>query len=271
MSYLARSFIALNLALLPAVPSAAHEFWIDPVAYEISADDRIEAHLRVGSNYDGTSMVYLPRNFSRFDVALGDDLIPVEGRMGARPALQMDAPGEGLAVVLYEATNNIVNWDEWDRFAGFCEHKDFTEVLDRHVARGLPESGFTESYTRHAKSLVAIGAGAGADREFGLRTEFVALANPYADDVSGGLPVRLLLEGEPRRDVQVELWDRAPDGDISVVKYRTDQAGEALLPVAPGHIYMADSVVMLEVEPESAGDPVWHSLWASLTFAVPAE
>lgn len=271
MSYLFRSLFALNVALLPAIPSAAHEFWIDPLDYTISPGDQLEAHIRVGSNYDGTSLVYLPRNFSRFEVAIGEELIPVDGRMGARPALQMDAPGEGLAVVIYEATDNIVNWDEWERFVGFCEHKDFTEVLDRHLERGLPLTGFSESYTRHVKSLVAIGDGAGEDREFGLQTEFVALANPYTDDLSDGMPVRLLLEGEPRRDVQVELWDRDPDGEISVVKYRTDQDGEALLPVEPGHVYMADSVTMLELDPEMPDDPVWHSLWASLTFEVPAE
>jgi hypothetical protein len=40
----------------------------------------------------------------------------------------------------------------------------------------------------------------------GLRTELVALANPYTDDLAGALPVQLWLDGEPRRTSQVEVF-----------------------------------------------------------------
>lgn len=270
MHHLVRTLFALNLALLPAIPGAAHEFWIDPLAFTIGADQPLEARLRVGQNFEGVSLSYLPRNFTRFEVAFGDDVTEVEGRLGQNPALEMDAHGEGLAVVLYETTDNTLTYDEWDRFLRFAEHKDFPDIEARHLARGLPMTGFTESYSRHVKSLVAVGDGAGSDREFGLRTEFVALANPYTDDLSGGLPVQLLLEGEPRSNVQVELWDRDPEGAVTVTLHRTDADGRVTLPVEPGHVYMADSVTLLEVEPTADSAAVWHTLWASLTFQVPA-
>jgi len=34
---------------------------------------------------------------------------------------------------------------------------------------------------------------------------------------------------------------------------------------------MVDSVALLPLEPEVDGNPVWHSLWANLTFAVPSD
>lgn len=269
MPKLIPTLFAANLALLTAFPSAAHEFWLEPLDFTISPGAQIEANLRVGQDFDGALLSYIPRNFTRFEVAVGGRVLPVEGRMGEKPALQMAAPGDGLAVILYETTDTTLTYDSWDVFARFVTHKDFAGVLERHVARGLPETGFSELYSRHVKSLVAVGDGAGQDREFGLRTEFVALANPYTDDVSGGLPVQLLLEGVPRVDVQVELWERAPDGTVTVAVLRTDSAGQTLLPVTPGHIYMADAVTMLELTPEAPRDPVWMSLWASLTFEVP--
>lgn len=271
MSKILSALLALTLALITPATSVAHEFWIDPEVFSLPQGDEITANLRVGQNFEGSPLSYVPRNFTRFEVALGDAMIPVEGRLGDRPALRMDLAGaQGLAVILHETTDSTLTYESWEQFARFVEHKGFDGVLDRHRERGLPDAGFVELYSRHVKSLVAVGDGRGADREFGLRTEFVALANPYADDLSAGLPVRLLLDGSPRANVQVELWDRAPDGTISVTLHRTDAHGEALLPVTPGHVYMADSVAMLERTPEETRNAVWQSLWASLTFAVPA-
>jgi hypothetical protein len=34
---------------------------------------------------------------------------------------------------------------------------------------------------------------------------------------------------------------------------------------------MIDNVALRPVDPASKDDPVWHSLWANLTFAVPAD
>ena len=70
-------------------------------------------------------------------------------------------------------------------------------------------------------------------------------------------------------ELSFELWDRAPDGTVTVTLHRTDSTGHALLPVASGHVYMVDAVAMLETAPEAPRNAVWHSLWAALTFEVP--
>jgi len=143
--------------------------------------------------------------------------------------------------------------------------------VDQHKSRGLPDTGFKEAYSRYGKSLIAVGDGAGADQNVGLLTEIVALANPYTDDLTDGLPVQVLYEGKPRANVQVELFDRAPDGEVAVTLHRTDNTGVAVIPVAPGHEYLVDSVVMRAVGPADDKGHVWESLWASLTFKVPVQ
>jgi len=256
--------------LMTAFPSAAHEYWIEPLEFTLSVGDTLEANLRVGQDFDGSNLSYIPRNFTRFELEIGGEAMPVDGRLGSKPALQAEVTAEGLAIAIHETTDSFLTYDEWARFVRFVEHKDFVGVLDRHVERGLPDVGFSETYSRHVKSLVAVGNGEGQDHAFGMRTEFVALANPYTDDVSNGLPVQLLLDGAPRADVQVELWDRAPTGAVSVSVHRTDAAGEVILPVEGGHVYMADAVAMQEVDAEGPRNAVWRSIWASLTFEVPA-
>ena len=257
------------IACLLAGPATAHEFWIAPQAHDVPAGGELVADLRVGEKFEGSAFSYVPPNFTRFEVLMGGTATGVPGRAGDRPALRMAAPGEGLAIVVHQTREYALTYDDWAKFVRFAEHKGFPQVIDRHLARGLPREAVKERYTRFAKSLIAVGDGAGADREVGLLTEIVAEANPYADDLSGGLPVRVLYEGAPRVDAQVELFDRAPDGSVSVTTARTDAEGRAILAVAPGHSYLADAVVMLESEPTARNPAAWQSLWASLTFAVP--
>ena len=81
----------------------------------------------------------------------------------------------------------------------------------------------------------------------------------------------MVLNGTPRADVQVEVFSRrAGTKEPALIQlYRTDALGIARFPVIHGHEYMVDNVALRPVEAPNADDPVWHSLWANLTFAVP--
>jgi uncharacterized GH25 family protein len=260
----------IALLCLTAFPAQSHEFWLSMRDYQVAPGQRIIGRLLVGSGMKGDTMLYLPEMFERFDIVEPGGTRPVKGRTGDNPAIDIPSGDEGLAVLVYESEISAVTYDEWETFVKYVTHKAFPGMPDAHLARGLPQTGFTESYRRYAKSLVAVGSGAGADRQVGMFIEIVAQANPYTDDLSGGLPLKVLLQGKPRAGVQLELFDTAPNGAISTVKYTTDGNGVAVVRVKPGHEYLADNV-MLEALPNDnpAGGPVWRSFWASLTFQVP--
>ncbi len=262
--------ISICLALL-APPAAAHEFWIEPLEWQIGADHMAQARLVNGSDFEGVEFAYLPQRFARFDIYTGGQAAPVEGRLGNRPALQVGPLPEGLAVAAYVSTPHTVTYDDRAVFDSFVGHKDLESVASAHDARGLPEDGFTERYTRYSKALIAVGNAAGSDLRTGLETELVALDNPYADDLSDGLRVQLFYGDALRTDVQVELFERAPDGTVALTLHRTDEDGIATLPVRPGHEYLANAVLMREpsAEDAEASGAVWETLWAALTFAVP--
>lgn len=256
------------LALL-ASPLSAHEFWIEPEAFEFAEGAPVVAQTLVGSELKGATYSYNPRNFTRFEIVTDAGVEPVEGRLGDKPPLNMVPEGAGLATIVHVTRDYSLTYRAWEKFTAFCEHKDFTWAVDRHLERGLGQDLVRERYSRHAKSLVALGDGAGADREVGLLTEIIAEANPYTDDLSGGFPVRVLYEGAPRAEVQVELFERDPAGEVTIRLYRTDADGRATVKVKPGHFYLVDAVVMRELEVAEETDPAWESLWASLTFEVP--
>ena len=262
--------ITVCLALL-STPVAAHEFWIEPLDWQIAADDMVRADLVNGDHFEGIRYALLPQRFESFTLHSGDETRPVEGRLGARPALAMAAPEEGLLIAAYVSKPSVVTYDDPSVFERFVAHKDLGTVAAGHAARGLPDAGFKEAFTRYSKALIGVGDPQGQDHRLGLGTELVALDNPYAEDLSEGLRVQLFYKDAPRADAQVELFARDADGEVELTLHRTDAEGVALLPVEAGHDYLANAVVLREPDHamQVATGAVWESLWAALSFAVP--
>jgi len=265
-----RSLI-LILSLIFTNPVYAHEFWISPVKYEIGIHEPIEAHNRVGQNFVGGSYYFLEKDTNRHEVMQAEKIIKVNGRNGDRPAFQLEGLPNGLAILVHETTNSNLTYRDYEKFKGFVKHKAFKGLPQAHISRGLPKIGFVESYSRFAKSLVAIGDGVGQDISVGHEIEIIALTNPYTDDVSNGMHVQVLMAGRPRANVQVEIFERPfnSDGKVQISLYTTDINGIALFPVTRGHEYMLDNVALIAIEPKVKGDPVWQSIWANLTFYIP--
>ncbi|MDP5216268.1 DUF4198 domain-containing protein [Ruegeria sp. 2205SS24-7] len=262
-----RPLLALVLACVFARPGLAHEFWIEPSEFQVETGAELTAQLRVGEKLKGTPQAYFPNRITRFEQRYGDVALPYEGRLGDIPALAMQPDRDGLLVLLHQTAPSTLDYKAWEKFQAFADHKDFPDIRERHLTRGLPLDGFTEIYTRFAKSLIAIGSGAGTDTASGMETEFVALTNPYTDPITDGIAVQLFYQGQPHPNAQVEIFDRAPDGGVTVTLTHTDAQGRALIPVKSGHDYLLDAVRLRPYDgPEEA---VWESLWASLTFAVP--
>lgn len=259
------------LSLLTVTPALGHEFWIDPQKYQVAPGEELLADLRNGQNFEGTALSWFDNRFTRFDIAQGDALRPAEGRMGDTPALSTTAPDTGLMVILHETTPSSLTYRDWDKFLTFAKHKDFPKAAEDHIAAGWPQDRFRESYTRHAKALVAVGEGLGSDRAFGLATEFVALTNPYDPGFDNTMHVRVDYNDAPRGDAQIEVFDRAPDGSVEVSLTRTDDKGEAMIAVTSGHTYLFDAVVLRPAASAGTAEdaPVWETLWAALTFSVP--
>ena len=263
---------ALCLALLSHT-AAAHEFWIEPLAYQVDPDGRLQGHLVNGEHFEGRKFPYLSGTFRHFIVIRGSEVRAVQGRNGSLPALDVAPSGPGLNVVIYQSNMARVTYEQFEEFASFAEHKDFPDIETRHNELDYPQNNFAEVYTRYAKTLIAVGDGAGADRREGLETEIVALTNPYTEDLGGGMRVQVFYQNAPRANAQVEVFEKAPDGTVETSRHRADPEGIAAIPVKAGYSYLFDAVVLRQPAPNVAAkqDAAWETLWASLTFAVPEE
>lgn len=262
--------LLLIIALCLPLPRLAlgHEFWIEPEKYQVETGAPVVANLVIGQGFEGSPQMFFDTRIERFELRQNGQVAQYAGRMGDIPALSDTIQDPGLLSIVHQTRPSTLKYNEWAKFQAFIDEKDFGDVLSRHRARSLPEGGFYESYTRYAKALIAVGAGQGSDHRTGMEVEFIADANPYVDDVSQGLPVQLIYQGQPLAETQVTIFERAKTGTVVVQTLQTDGQGKALVPTRPGHTYLLDAVVLRPLADDSKA--VWDTHWAALTFFVPA-
>ena len=244
--------------------AAAHEFWVSPQSYRVEPGAEVVGALRVGKMMSGSTYPYLSHKFQSFTVSTAGGISAIEGIQGDTPALSYTAEEPGLHTVTYHSTASETTYDDWASFRNYLQHEGLEEIEPLHRARGLPDSGFKESYARYAKSLLQVGPVRESDRDkaSGAALELVAMVNPYTPGLKT-LRVKLLREGEPVTDRQIAVFNN--DGDISRTVVLTDESGEALIPIAGGGEFLLNAT---DLQPADEGAVVWRSYWASLTFGL---
>jgi len=244
--------------------AAAHEFWVAPKKYNPKPGEPIVATLRVGQMMRGTELPYLSKKIRSFTVTNRKGTENVEGLEGDIPALSYTPSETGLHRINYISTGTEVAFDTWEKFEKYLAYEGLGEIAGEHRARGLPESGFKEVYTRYAKALVQVGPVGEQDRDAaqGLALELIAMDNPYTPGLKT-MTVTLLRLGKPVADRQIAVFRY--DGQVSRTLVTTDSLGKAAIPVKGGGSFLLNAV---DIQPVEEKDEVWSSHWASLSFGL---
>lgn len=265
----------IGLLATSIIDTRAHEFWIEPDASQVAVGEAFTATLNVGQDLSGSTYSYLPPRFERFTVTAGDLTALVDSRVGDNPALQMVVEEAGLQIIAYQSKGEGLTYANSKKFQQFLDYEGLDWVLEAHKQRGLPSENFRENYTRFAKSLVQVGPydadNSSNDREVGLPIELIAVQSPF-EPGREQLSVQLLRSGRPLENIQLATFQRNPDGSVSRRLTRSDANGFAEILIDGGGFFLVSAVQMEAIDPEQTGDavkgriPVWHSLWASLSF-----
>ncbi len=255
-----KCIIAAILAIY-AVQAAAHEFWIDTEG-QVQPGDEIVADLRVGQRLVGDAYPYLSSRFTRFSITTENASNPVRGLDGDIPAVSGIPAAPGLQIITHQTVPFRVTYQDWAIFQRYLTEEGLDGFANLHKARGLPETGFDERYTRYAKALVQAGSiGEGDADEFtGMMFELVVEANPFAPGQIS-VPVRLYWQGEPLPNWQINVFWRDTETQRSIV--HTDAAGRARVDLSGGK-FLLNSVMLV---PVNDAPVVWQSHWASLSFS----
>lgn len=295
-----RAFILIVLSPIIAPAVNAHEYWIEPNNYWLDANQPLLADTKVGQMFDGANLSYSASRVVWRRLANSAGLHSLPGQNGDKPAFQIPTLLPGLNILSMQTFPSSLRYGNWEKFESFANKEGLEWVLDEHRRRDLPTSDFVEIYTRFCKSLVQVGdIQQGADREIGLRFEWIAQTNPYDVNPSNPLILQLRLNGKPRAGVMASVFIKKPGQPEATTRttLRTDLNGSVTLPVDSGGDYLISAIHMEAIDfdtqngtfeintegpktadGEGGGEKlksrvlpqgtVWHSLWTSLTFSV---
>ena len=260
----------LWLASLMVMPltAAAHEYWIEPVQFQVNAGGHIVANLKVGQNFKGNVYPYIPGQSKGAWIVDADGKRLSSARVGDIPAFKETPGPPGLHILAYYSMPYRLTYTEPGKFAHFLEAAGLEWALVEHRQRGLPEIGFVEVFSRCAKALVQNGIGGGDDEVIGMPIELVANENPYdLSPTASALAVTLLWQGAPLANAQITVF--RDKGGLDVTKVRTGPDGVALAPLGGGGKFLLNAVHIIPWDEQPKDE--WHSYWASLTFEISAE
>ena len=259
------------LLIAYSIRANAHEFWIEPTQYQLN-DDLINAHLRVGQEFQGMVLMYNPQDFKTFKILSGskNKKEKIKGILGDVPAINITTNLDNLLIIYHETKDKYVDYKKFQKFEDFVNEKGYQQLIDTHFEKGFPESNFIESYRRYAKSLITLNGSEGKDKKTGLLFEFVLEQNPYKELSSEQMSGTLYYKKKPLKKNLVTIFSKYKNTKLSIVNTITDDKGKFTFDIEPGREYLLDSVVIypLKADPEK-NEPIWHSDWASTTFLIP--
>ena len=259
------------LLIAYSIRANAHEFWIEPTQYQLN-DDLINAHLRVGQEFQGMVLMYNPQDFKTFKILSGskNKKEKIKGILGDVPAINITTNLDNLLIIYHETKDKYVDYKKFQKFEDFVNEKGYQHLINTHFEKGFPESNFIESYRRYAKSLITLNGSEGKDKKTGLLFEFVLDQNPYKELNSKQMSGVLYYKKKPLKKNLVTIFSKYKNTKLSIVNTITDDKGKFTFDIEPGREYLLDSVVIysLKADPEK-NEPIWHSDWASTTFLIP--
>lgn len=266
--YLLSASLFIVCVYLP-VHARAHEVWITPQSYYSKTQTQVQADIRNGQNFVGDALRYRPNKIEALGFLTETDFLPITGRLGDQPAIQTDAPIAGQNILIYQSQPEKLFYKKFEKFADFVTEKADKDLLEIHKQRGLPEAGFTETYTRFAKTILVrdIPKKGIADRYSGMEVEFILEKTWLHKEARDSLPIRLFYQGRPLAGAKVTVFEKSPDSKISRKTYLSDKGGYVYVTPVSGYEYLIDHVTIRPIDPDkNPYGAVWESLWASLTF-----
>ena len=96
------------LLIAYSIRANAHEFWIEPTQYQLN-DDLINAHLRVGQEFQGMVLMYNPQDFKTFKILSGskNKKEKIKGILGDVPAINITTNLDNLLIICFILINMV--------------------------------------------------------------------------------------------------------------------------------------------------------------------
>jgi hypothetical protein len=256
------------LALCFAATAAAHDLWLIPSEHPaVGKAVRVQANVAMDfprSEHAPDPAAFKRRLLLRPDASEGT--LTAAGKDGLSGLLEFVPAAPGVYVLAVETQPRLLTLPA-DRFNDYLIAEGMPHIYRLRAREKTLDQPGRERYSKHVKALVRVGAGGGGDpcRAVGLTLEIVPLRDPFGRKAGDTLQVRVLFRGKPLPEANVG-WQRPGDGETARGYVRTDERGEALVPVARAGLM---TLRLTHMTRPKAAEYEWESFWATLTFRIP--
>jgi len=252
--------------------AGAHEYWLAPSRYMVSAGQPVELSALAGTGFRGEKKPFATPHCVRL-VARSSRLLDLSrvARDGEYTWARFAPADPGGALFAFESDFTPITLPA-ATFDAYLKQEGLDAPLAARLHAGQAVPG-RERFRRCAKAWLAGGDPARATTPIGLPLELVPLAAPGRDS---RLAVRVLWQGRPLAGALVRAWRSSigPDGipadaetrdSVQVAwQVRTNDRGEALARVDAAGEWLISVVHMVPCPDRAIAD--WESTWGSLTF-----
>ena len=259
---------AAALLLLIAAPANAHDFWIQPVRFQVQPGVPLPITFQVGhgkfrDRWNNNDRIVLLNDIQR---GVSRDLRS-QLRTGGSADLAASFAAPGLHVVALQS-NNAFSELPAIRFNDYAREEGLAAIVAARQSGGATNKVGRERYSRRAKALIQVGRPTPADsliatRAVGLKLEIVPERNPYALDGSRLLPVHILFNGRRLPGATVKLTNLGAD-ERPVATVVTDRAGRARFRVPARGAWLLNVVWGEPIRGNPKAD--YDTIFSSLTF-----
>ena len=205
-----RRFWLSVIAVLAAGPAAAHDFWLQPLHYNIAPHVSTPLAILVGhgpfrSRWSGaTDRIVLMNSYGPNGVVDQKKAIhPTPDKDGD---FAFDQPGD---YVLAFQSSYAVSDLPFIRYNDYIKVEGLTPAIDFRQRTKTSETPGREIYSRRCKAIIQVGHPKGPQpwvtRPVGLSLEIVPDKNPYTLAPNEPLPVHVLYDGRPLAGALVKL------------------------------------------------------------------
>ena len=259
---------AAALLSLIAAPANAHDFWIQPVPFQVQPGVPLPITFQVGhgkfrDRWNNNDRIVILDDIQR---GVRRDLRP-QLRKGGSADLAPSFATPGLHVVALQS-NNAFSELPAIRFNDYVRAEGLAAIAAARRLGDAANKAGRERYSRRAKALIQVGGPTPADsllatRAIGLKLEIVPERNPHALDASRLLPVHVLFNGRRLSGATVKLTNLGAD-ERPVAVAVTDRAGRARFRVPARGAWLLNVVWGEPVR--GVADADYDTIFSSLTF-----
>ncbi|KRG71689.1 DUF4198 domain-containing protein [Pseudoxanthomonas dokdonensis] len=251
--------------LLSAGAAQAHEFWLVPHDPLVEVDSKVVFELRIGVTWPGVQSTRRPGQVEWFRAIDAQGTRDVAGRDESLAVGNLKTRVAGATVVAMRTHPSHIELSGHE-FTEYLAEEGLNNVIEMRRQRGLSDTPGREDYSRCAKSIVFVdGSSQGFDAVSGLPLELVPRSDPLAYAPGQPFKVNAMFNGEPLPNALVKA--QLKSDPVVELQATSDAAGNVSFDLPQAGLWLFNVVHM---EPSNGYDSDWESLWASLTFEIPA-